>query len=169
MKSLFAFFGAAAVAGVLGAASIARAADLVAIITPSHDNPFFKAEADGAAARAKELGYDTIVLVHDDDANKQSELIDTAIARGAKAIILDNAGADASVAGVKKAKDSGLSHRPRDQCNRNCDRANRLQQLSGRATRRARIREADGRKGQLRRARRQGIRHQCRHPLPGLS
>lgn len=86
----------------------AHAADLIAIITPSPDNPFFKAEADGAAAKAKELGYDTLVASHDDDANKQSQLIDTAIARGAKAIILDNAGADATVAALKKAKDAGI-------------------------------------------------------------
>jgi erythritol transport system substrate-binding protein len=91
-----------------GAPLGASAADLIAIITPSPDNPFFKAEADGAAAKAKELGYETLVLVHDDDANKQNELFDTAIARGAKAIILDNAGADASVAPVKKAKDAGI-------------------------------------------------------------
>ncbi|EYD78234.1 Ribose ABC transport system, periplasmic ribose-binding protein RbsB [Rubellimicrobium mesophilum DSM 19309] len=81
---------------------------LIVIITPSPDNPFFKAEADGADARAKELGYETLVLVHDDDANKQSELFDTAIAQGAKAIILDNAGADASVAAVQRAKDAGI-------------------------------------------------------------
>ena len=93
------------------AASVAMpafAADLIAIITPSHDNPFFKAEAVGAEQKAKELGYETLVLVHDDDANKQSQLIDTAIGRGAKAIILDNAGADASVAAVQKAKDAGI-------------------------------------------------------------
>ncbi|MBY6155596.1 D-ribose ABC transporter substrate-binding protein [Vannielia litorea] len=83
-------------------------ADTIAIITPSHDNPFFKAEADGAAAKAEELGYDTMVLVHDDDANKQSELFDSAIAAGVVAIILDNAGADASVAAVQKAKDAGI-------------------------------------------------------------
>jgi erythritol transport system substrate-binding protein len=87
---------------------LASAADTIAIITPSHDNPFFKAEADGAAAKAKELGYDAMVLVHDDDANKQSELFDSAIAAGVKAIILDNAGADASVAAVQKAKDAGI-------------------------------------------------------------
>ena len=93
------------------AASVAMpafAADLIAIITPSHDNPFFKAEAVGAEAKAKELGYDTLVLVHDDDANKQSQLIDTAIGRGAKAIILDNAGSEASIAAVQKAKDAGV-------------------------------------------------------------
>lgn len=103
-------FFSAGFAGMLalGVGSIAQAADLIAIITPSHDNPFFKAEADGAAARAQELGYEALVLVHDDDANKQSELIDSAIARGAKAIILDNAGADATVAAVQKAKDAGI-------------------------------------------------------------
>ena len=92
----------------IGTAMPAYAADLIAIITPSHDNPFFKAEAVGAEAKAKELGYEALVLVHDDDANKQSELIDTAIGRGAKAIILDNAGADASVAALQKAKDAGI-------------------------------------------------------------
>jgi erythritol transport system substrate-binding protein len=81
---------------------------LIAIITPSHDNPFFATEADGAAAKAKELGYDTLVLVHDDDANKQNQLIDTAIARKAAAIILDNAGADASIEAVDKAKKAGI-------------------------------------------------------------
>ncbi len=92
----------------LGSMAAATAADLIAIITPSHDNPFFKAEAEGAAAKAKELGFETLVLVHDDDANKQSQLFDTAIARGAKAIILDNAGAAATTAAVQKAKDAKI-------------------------------------------------------------
>lgn len=99
-------------AGVVTLASaqigLAQGKGLIAIITPSHDNPFFKAEAVGAEARAQELGYETIVLVHDDDPNKQSELFDTAIARGALAIILDNAGADATVAAVQRAKDAGI-------------------------------------------------------------
>ena len=102
--TLAAFAGALS----LGVAMPAFAADLIAIITPSHDNPFFKAEAVGAEAKAKELGYETLVLVHDDDANKQSQLIDTAIGRGAKAIILDNAGSEASIAAVQKAKDAGV-------------------------------------------------------------
>ncbi len=81
---------------------------LIAIITPSHDNPFFKAEADTAAARARELGYETSVNSHDDDAHLQDQLIDVAIASGAAAIILDNAGADASIAAVRKAKAAGI-------------------------------------------------------------
>ncbi|SER86692.1 erythritol-binding protein [Tranquillimonas rosea] len=95
---------------LLGAAIPAAAQDngLMAIITPSHDNPFFKAEAEGAEKRAQELGYETLVLVHDDDPNKQSEMFDTAIARGAAAIILDNAGADATVEPVRRAKEAGI-------------------------------------------------------------
>ena len=84
------------------------AGKLIAIITPSHDNPFFASEAEGAEARAKALGYETLVLVHDDDANKQNQLFDTAIARKAAAIIVDNAGADASIAAVEKAKAAGI-------------------------------------------------------------
>src|SRR3954447_16042561 len=85
-----------------------KAGGLIAIITPAVDNPFFKAEADAAAAKAKALGYGTSVASHDDDPNKQSELIDAAISRKAKAIILDNAGADASIGPVKKAKAAGI-------------------------------------------------------------
>jgi erythritol transport system substrate-binding protein len=80
----------------------------VAIITPSHDNPFFKAEGEAAAARARELGYEPVVNAHDDDANKQDQLIDVAIARKVAAIVLDNAGADASVVAVRKAKNAGI-------------------------------------------------------------
>lgn len=98
-------------ASILTASGSLYAADygLIAIITPSHDNPFFKAEADGAVAKAKELGYATLVASHDDDVNKQNQLIETAIARKAKAIILDNAGADATVGPLEKAKAAGVA------------------------------------------------------------
>ncbi|AJP74413.1 LacI family transcriptional regulator [Sphingomonas hengshuiensis] len=81
---------------------------LIVIITPSLDNPFFGQEALGAEMRAKALGYRTLKFSHGDDAFKQNELIETAIAQGAAAIILDNAGADASVAAVLKARSAGI-------------------------------------------------------------
>lgn len=81
---------------------------LIAIIIPSNDNPFFKSEADVASARARELGYQVSINSHDDDAHKQDQLFDLAIANKAAAIILDNAGADASVAAVRKAKVAGI-------------------------------------------------------------
>jgi len=104
--------GGAAIVALAALASVdAMAAGngkLIVIITPPHNNPFFATEADGAEAKAKELGYETLVLSHDDDANKQNQLIDTAIARKAAAIILDNAGADASIEAVQKAKTAGI-------------------------------------------------------------
>lgn len=81
---------------------------LIAVIVPPVENPFFGAMQEIAAAKAEELGYDTLKLVHDDDANKQMELFETCIAKNAAAIILDNAGADATVAAVQKAKDAGI-------------------------------------------------------------
>lgn len=101
---------AAVVAVVLGIAWLApkSRSNLIVIITPSMDNPFFGQEAAGAEARAKALGYETLKFSHDDDAFKQSQLIDTAIARNAAAIVLDNAGADASAAAIGKAKAAGV-------------------------------------------------------------
>jgi erythritol transport system substrate-binding protein len=110
-------FTAIALVGCSNAASTdAPAADgggdtaggLIAIITPAQENPFFKAEADAAKAEAESLGYETSVSSHDDDPNKQSELIDAAINGGALAIVLDNAGADASIGPIQKAVDAGV-------------------------------------------------------------
>jgi erythritol transport system substrate-binding protein len=85
-----------------------KAGGLIAVITPSLDNPFFKAESDAAVAKAKELGYETSAASHDDDPNKHSQLIDSAISSDAVAIVLDNAGADASIGPVQKAVDAGI-------------------------------------------------------------
>jgi erythritol transport system substrate-binding protein len=76
---------------------------LIVVLVPSRDNPFFKAEADAAAARATAMGYRVRVDAHDDDAYRQDNLIDAAIASNAVAIILDNAGADSSIAAVRRA------------------------------------------------------------------
>ncbi len=81
---------------------------IVYIITPSHSNPFFKTEAEAAAAKAKALGYEVKTVSHDDDPTKQAELFDTAISEKAAAIICDNAGSDATVAAVKKARDNNI-------------------------------------------------------------
>ncbi len=81
---------------------------LIVIVVPSQDNPFFKAEADAAAARSLALGYRVRVDAHDDDAYRQDNLIDAAIASNAAALILDNAGAEASIAAVRRATKAGI-------------------------------------------------------------
>ena len=83
-------------------------ADLMCVITPAHDNPFFKAEADIAQETGEALGNDVLSLDHGDDAKVQDEHFDVCISKGAKFMIVDNAGADASIAAVQKAKDAGI-------------------------------------------------------------
>ena len=105
LLTLFAIFS---IAGGIIPSAFAQESKLIAIIVPSPENPFFKAEADAAAEKAKSLGYETLTLVHNDDPVKQGQLFETAIARKAAAIIVDNAGADATLAAVKKAKEAGI-------------------------------------------------------------
>jgi erythritol transport system substrate-binding protein len=82
---------------------------LVAIIIPSQDNPYFKAEADAAAVRALALGYRIRIDAHNDDAYRQDNLVDAAIASNAAALILDNAGTDASISAVRRAAKAGIA------------------------------------------------------------
>jgi erythritol transport system substrate-binding protein len=101
----------ATVATLVGSqALVASAQDkgMMCVIVPPVENPFFGAMQQIAADKAEELGYSTTRLVHDDDANKQLELFESCISQGAVAIILDNAGADATVAAVQAAKDAGI-------------------------------------------------------------
>jgi len=101
------------VVSILIACAGCRRADqrqkLIAIIVPSQDNPYFKAEADAAAARAEALGYRVRVDAHEDDAYRQDNLVDAAIASNATVLILDNAGADASIAAVRRATKAGIA------------------------------------------------------------
>lgn len=86
----------------------AHAADLIAIITATEDNPFFRAQALGAQTRARELGYDTLMLVHGESMGRQNELVDLALSRKARAIILENAGSAVNVSAVRRARLSSV-------------------------------------------------------------
>jgi ABC-type sugar transport system substrate-binding protein len=86
----------------------AAASNLMVIVTPDKDNIFFTAEADAAKAKAESLGYETLLAVHGDDPNSESDIIDTAIARKAAAIIIDIANADASPNNLKRATAAGI-------------------------------------------------------------
>lgn len=112
MKKAFVFFLLLTVVAVGvwagGEKEAAKGGNMIYIITPSHDNPFFKTEAVAAEDEAKKLGYETTVLSHNDDANLQDQQISAAIAAGAVAIILDNAGADATIGPVRRAKEAGI-------------------------------------------------------------
>lgn len=82
--------------------------NIIYIITPSQSNVFFKTEAEVCKAEVETLGYETKVMSHDDDATKQMEQFEAAIADKAAAIICDNAGADATIEAVKLAREAGI-------------------------------------------------------------
>ncbi len=88
--------------------SDAESSNLMVIITPDKDNTFFTAEADAAKAKAESLGYETLMVVHGDDPNVESDIIDTAISQNAAAIIIDIANADASPNNLRRATDAGI-------------------------------------------------------------
>ena len=81
---------------------------LIYCITPSTSNPYFGVVQTACQEEGEKLGYTVKCVSHDVDATKQSELFDTAISEGASAIVCDNAGADASIEAVQKARDAGI-------------------------------------------------------------
>lgn len=81
---------------------------LITIIVNDPSNPYWKTEGDVAAAAAEELGYKATVGAHNGDANKENNLVDTAISNKSVALIMDPADADGSIATVKKAMDAGI-------------------------------------------------------------
>jgi erythritol transport system substrate-binding protein len=114
IRKVLSFLGASVLAVSLTACAPAAETDatagggLIAIITVDQANPFWAAEAETAKAEAEALGYTTTVADHKNDPTAQDQLIDTAIASGAVAIILDPAGADESIGAVQKATDAGI-------------------------------------------------------------
>ena len=81
---------------------------LIYCITPSTSNPYFGTVQTACTEEGEKLGYTVKCVSHDDDAQKQKELFETAIAEKASAIICDNAGADASIESVQAAKYAGI-------------------------------------------------------------
>ena len=80
----------------------------VPVITTVLANPYWDTESQTAKEELEALGYETAIFAHDNDPQRQSELIDGAISRGAVAIVLDPAGADESIGVVQRAVDAGI-------------------------------------------------------------
>lgn len=115
MKKLVKGLAAAAFIGCMFSSAVSAedllpggGSNILYVITPSTSNPFFNTEQVIGTQVGEELGYEVKCFSHDDDAAKQLEYFEAAIADGAAAIICDNAGADASVEAVQKAYDAGI-------------------------------------------------------------
>lgn len=80
----------------------------VPIISVELANPYWDTEAQTAQTELEALGYETDVFQHENDPQRQNELIDAAISQNAVAIVLDPAGADESIGAVQRATDADI-------------------------------------------------------------
>ncbi|MGA2792973.1 MAG: ribose ABC transporter substrate-binding protein RbsB [Roseiarcus sp.] len=91
-------------AGLLsGAAGAAQAADKIALVVSTLNNPFFVTLENGAKAKAKELGYDLIVLDSQDNPAKELANVEDVLNQNIKALLLNPADSDAAKASARAA------------------------------------------------------------------
>jgi ribose transport system substrate-binding protein len=91
-------------AGLLsGVAGVAHAADKIALVVSTLNNPFFVTLENGAKAKAKELGYDLIVLDSQNDPAKELANVEDVLHQNIKALLLNPADSDAAKASVRAA------------------------------------------------------------------
>jgi len=81
----------------------AHAKDSLAIVVSTLNNPFFVTMKDGAEAKAKELGYELIVLDSQNDPSKELSNIEDLTVRGVKAILINPTDSDAVSNAIRMA------------------------------------------------------------------
>lgn len=86
----------------------AMAADTMALVISTLDNPFFVSLKEGAEEKAKELGYELIVLDSQNDPAKELANVEDITVRGAKVLLINPADSDAVGNAIKVANDKGL-------------------------------------------------------------
>jgi ribose transport system substrate-binding protein len=80
----------------------------IAIIISTLNNPWFVFLGENAAAKAKELGYETKIFDSQNNTALETDHFENAIASGYNAILFNPTDADGSVANVLKAKEVGI-------------------------------------------------------------
>ncbi len=106
MKKLTTLISAALLSSTVSVA--AHAQDTLAIVLSTLNNPFFVTMKDGAQAKAKELGYNLIVLDSQNDPSKEMSNIEDLTVRGVKAILINPTDSDAVSNSIRLANRSNI-------------------------------------------------------------
>lgn len=93
MKKIATLLSAAVLTSTLSVT--AHAQDTLAIVVSTLNNPFFVSMKDGAEAKAKELGYELIVLDSQNDPSKELSNVEDLSVRGVKALLINPTDSDA--------------------------------------------------------------------------
>jgi ABC-type sugar transport system, periplasmic component len=80
----------------------------IGMVISTQNNPFFVSMKSGAEKKAKELGYELIVLDSANDATKERSNVEDLVQRGVGALIINPTDSDAVVNAVKVANDKNI-------------------------------------------------------------
>lgn len=108
--------GVLAIAGLTGCGSNSQQSQQgtqgsnkkIGMVVSTLDNPFFVTMKDGATKKAKELGYDLVVVNSQNDATKERSNIDDLVQQGVAAIIINPTDSDAVGNSIKVANDKKI-------------------------------------------------------------
>jgi ribose transport system substrate-binding protein len=92
-----------AIALLAASANAAQAAGKIALVISTLNNPFFVALSDGAKAKAKELGYDLVVLDSQNDPAKELSNVEDVLDQNVKALLLNPVDSDAAKVAIRIA------------------------------------------------------------------
>ncbi|MFM2479927.1 ribose ABC transporter substrate-binding protein RbsB [Celerinatantimonas sp. YJH-8] len=106
MKKLATLISAALVSSLVSVA--AQAQENIAIVLSTLNNPFFVTMKEGAEAKAKELGYNLIVLDSQNDPSKELSNVEDLTVRGVKAILINPTDSDAVSNAIRLANRSKI-------------------------------------------------------------
>ncbi|NMM62128.1 ribose ABC transporter substrate-binding protein RbsB [Clostridium sp. P21] len=80
----------------------------IGMVISTLNNPFFVTMKDGATKKAKELGYDLVVVDSQNDATKERSNVDDLIQQGVSALIINATDSDAVGNSIKAANDKKI-------------------------------------------------------------
>lgn len=80
----------------------------IGMVVSTLNNPFFVTMKEGAEAKAKELGYEIVVLNSQDSADTERSNVEDLVQQGVSAIIINPTDSDAVVNAVKTANDKKI-------------------------------------------------------------
>jgi ribose transport system substrate-binding protein len=93
MKKFTKLICAAVISASFSAGAMAQ--DTIAMVVSTLNNPFFVSMKEGAEDKAKELGYELIVLDSQNDPSKELSNVEDLVVRGVKAILINPTDSDA--------------------------------------------------------------------------
>ena len=106
MKKISTLVSAAILSATVSASAMAQ--DTLAIVVSTLNNPFFVSMKEGAEQKAKELGYDLIVLDSQNDPSKELSNVEDLAVRGVKAILINPTDSDAVSNAIRMINRKGI-------------------------------------------------------------